>query len=112
MHTFKQSQLFHGEKPMEATLSDGRKVTVLTKSNLNLYCAPGRPGNFGGVGDTVMPEQHFFFTKMKDGRSVQIQLNQDTGSLCISVVHGNFGREWRVDLGNMKSGTAFRLDPM
>jgi hypothetical protein len=103
-----KSQLFPGEWVTEANTDDGYRVTLIMRPDQLLYTAPGRAANFAGVGDTLLPDCHYFFSRLGSSR-VQIQLNTN-GSLSINVVSGNHGKCWQVNL--RQGGEAFKLESM
>ena len=88
--------LFKGEKPTKATLPDGSEVTVLARKGSNLYGALGRSANFGGCGETLSPELHHVWIPLKNGKSLQFFVNEDTGLVVLDVVNkrGNGGCEY------------------
>lgn len=92
-------QLLPGEEIRKATLDDGRTVEVLARKGHSVYGVPGRPANLCQVGDLPpMPEQHFFFTRLADKTEVQIQVNAQTGEVCVSAYKRNRGRDFRISL--------------
>lgn len=61
-----------------------------------LYGALGRSANFGGCGETLSPELHHVWVPLKNGKSLQFFVNEDTGLVVLDVVNkrGNGGCEY------------------
>ncbi len=97
------------EKVVQVTLPSGRVVTILDDGKSEIFSRPGRPANFGAVGDSLMPGCQYFFTQLKSGAAVQIFINTETGLISASSHSGSRGQEIR---GCLKDGRRFTMEPL
>lgn len=79
-------QLFKGETVENVTFADGTQAAVIRRKDQQIYCAPGRAANFGGVGEKVLPQTEHFWTETKEGDSLQFFHNKETGLVVVDFI--------------------------
>ncbi len=104
---------------MKATLENGEEITVIARKGHDLYRAPGAPGNFGGVGDSSLPQCNYYFLPLKNGRSLNVFVNTNTGLLTVDIVNARhtggvelMRRVFGEITGHAGDGHRFVLEPL